>query len=568
MTKRKYWLHASHVRMILRTWRTCACPAFLPQETYILILHAFASTSSTTMEHIPDEFLAVVLKLAGGLFRHRMLSKRFYELWSKSVRALFWDRLCGLITWPKLHDHIARCSTRFPHIRRLRLHAMHRSARDFDTAVPMWYLAWELAKVLPQLQAVSIREHTSLHLIKLLAPGDCSSTSRTSSSMKHRLRELSLTDEDNPISSADMALLAQLTGLTSLQLEAQAVSAGPDMCSTASQALSALKHLSLSTDTPLSPQQLQHLPGALTNLTSLALKGKCYQDSDLAAAVAPLGKLQQLQLSQLGPAAQQGLAGLQQLTSLTYTGHCSIQLQAQHLQQLQELHLPGTVVHADHVAAVLHHQGLTKLVACNIDCGPEWRGKVLQDSSVQELHCSRFSATQQQPDPFSNFPTFPQLRRFVARCSYNATEPETEPPKLYWGHKFEGLQRFVSSHSSMLQQLKVDVHSDTVLVFDEALPEALPLLEQLVLEPVGSQVLQSLARCSLPLLREVQVQAQRDAEGRLGDVQWVARLPALRRVVLGMYAEVGPWHEVAQQLRARLRELLAARPWVQVEPVS
>jgi hypothetical protein len=141
---------------------------------------------------------------------------------------------------------------------------------------------------------------------------------------------------------------------------------------------------------------------------------------------------------------------------------------------------------------------------------------------------------------------------------------------LRLGHRFKGMQRFLGRHSRTLEELQVlmgSIYQGQVnLRFDEALPTDLPQLQVLALQCVGCHALESLGRCSLPLLRELSLEVDVELDPRsvvLEDLKWIAEVAALERVRLVL--NVGNRDAgVVEQLRG----LLAARPWVQVALVA
>jgi hypothetical protein len=499
---------------------------------------AAAAERATTLGDLPDELVKRILQCYSRdeMKACKLACERLRRLWWELVESLgLISRRQNPLLLEEVEDLVRICSAHGQHVIKLSYGKRWQQVQPDAAAAPALLVLGTLLPVLPRLRS-----------LQLDVAGESFEFLKVAVSFPS-IQSVQLTDYSHTITAAELKSLALLSQLTELRVSCKQIAASPDICRSASERLTGLASLSLSTpwnEAACMPsrEQLEGLLGPLSgSLTSLCLDG--YRSDRHGAQLAALSSLTQLRSLKtyiyLPEAVQSQLTSLQQLTRLELCPDLDCSLTSPQLLgslgRLEELELGASDaaavgVTAEAAAALFQHcPRITKLTVANLDCAPEWCGVVLEGSRLRELQLVYAEPTELQPDPLANLPTFPGLERL----RFDSFADDIRP-----GHRFLGLMRALRSHAGTLVDVDVSPAWCIVVEYDEAFPPEMPRLEELALRGMGRRCLASLAGCSMPSLTRLilwggSVSMPEGWPAAVDpDFSWIARLPKLRSVEL------------------------------------
>jgi hypothetical protein len=442
--------------------------------------------------HLPEElFLDEALSLRELLARLKSTCSRLGHLWRRS---------CSRLVLPELPEDPLQLSLL---LQQLETHFAHLTSAKFS-GTDRQVVRQVLAKLpgLLELHASSPAggevHEGYFQLLPYLPQG---------------LRSLKL--HGRVLDNGELQALASLTCLTCCQLECRSISPSLLACQQVAQQLSGLQKLGLSTldDTWQPLDSILAIAACLTALTHLHL-GVYYYSNDLTV-LSSLTGLQELSLAANVPAAQQQqlFGPMQQLTALALPQQRDqVAAALRGLSQLCSLDL-GRVLqpNEDSTAAVLSLEQLTSLKAGSLRCSQELQGE--KDSSIRELS---LWALHPYECYFGSCPGMPHLQQLTLHAHGTGLK------------RWPCIAKLLASCSGSLQRLELRR-------LNELLPGSMPQLQHLTLDSEGPRLLAALNYVQLPALRVVAwglggLWNDEPSVQQLEDMQWLARLPALREL--------------------------------------
>ena len=464
---------------------------------------------------------------------------------------------------------------------------MARTRSQTSRSLAPWFCIAVLAPRLPKLLHIRIVQAGAFDALKVIVGSE---------SLRGRLQTLVLGDQQHAVSAEDLLALGSMPALQHLGLEFRsAVEARNGALAQAAARLHHLCSLELRCHQPVTSHLA--LAAAISGLSRLCLRGpegegleddavQQLQQQHLAAAVAALTCLQQLETSYPLAAPEAQLAALSRLTRLSSLSLLGPRPQHQpppvlevlpRLRQLQQLRCPE---HAVPWADVAAHQSLALVEARTLQ-----RSAPLPQQQQQQQPPGLVQAAHEQPGSG------------MSSRSASGSGRSSRSGRSSGGGVSSSMIRSLELHNAdddddlaglprlpLLQQLAVTAspgggsgcyqHLAALLrrqagglqavsirgePFDEALPQQLPALRSLQLT-LPAQALGRLAATSMPLIESLDLVAalewREDAQGwarpqvqlqqQLG---WLAQLPGLQSLSL---------YNVGLPLLEELRTLLAA----------